>query len=75
MADDAGLVPVYEASQRERIALAEYAFREAGIPYSLVNETVSIIYPGVDGMAIVRFEVLKEDVERARAVVKRLESD
>ena len=74
MADEPELVSVYETNQRELIALAEYAFREAGIPYALSNADVSALYPLVSAMSSVRFEVLEEDVERARAVVRRLES-
>jgi hypothetical protein len=71
MADDGELVTVYETDLRERIALAEYALRAAGIPYIAANATISVIYP-VDGMAIVRFQVCPADAERALGVIRSL---
>jgi hypothetical protein len=71
MANDGDLVTVYETDLRERIALVEYALKDAGIRYIATNEMVSVVYP-VDGMAVVGFQVSADDADRARAVIAAL---
>lgn len=72
MADeDQAVVTVYETESLLEIGMVKSAFGEADIPFMAINDIVSSVYP-VDGMAIVKFQVLGRDVPRARQVLSDL---
>jgi hypothetical protein len=71
MAADDDLVIVYETDWRPHIAMVRLTLQQADIPFTAINDVVSGIYP-IDGMAVVRFQVLARDAARARQAIEDL---
>jgi len=70
-AENQRIVTIYETERIEKVAMLRMAFDDAGIPYITANDVVSTVYP-TDGMAVIRFQVLEGDAERAQEVVREL---
>ncbi len=70
-APDQRIVTIYETERIEKVAMLRMAFEDAGIPYMTANDVVSTVYP-TDGMAMIRFQILEVDVERAQEVLRAL---
>ncbi len=71
MADDEELVTVYETDRQVDVAIVKIALQDADIRFVAVNDVISTVYP-IDGMAVVGFQVLRRDAERARDTLTRL---
>jgi len=71
MAEQERIVTVYETELIEKVAMLRMALDDAAIPYMTANDVVSTILP-TDGMAVIRFQVLEGDVERAQEVLREL---
>ena len=69
--DGEELVAAYETDRHGTVAVVKMALRDADVPFIAVNDVVSGFCP-VDGMAIVSFQVCRDDLERARAVLVKL---
>ena len=69
--EDDAPVTVYETTKQHEVAVIRMALDDADIPFASPNETVSTIFP-VDGMAIVSFQVMPQDAERAREAIREL---
>ncbi|MFO8007142.1 MAG: DUF2007 domain-containing protein [Candidatus Brocadiia bacterium] len=73
-ADPDSLVTVYETRSRPRAAIVQIAFADHDIPFSILNDMMSTIYP-VDGMAVIGIQVRARDAERAAAVLQEMGLD
>jgi len=71
VADNDELVTVYETDVQTRVPMVKMALGDADIPFLCVNDVISTVLP-IDGMAVVGFQVLERDVERARQVLDDL---
>ncbi len=69
--EDQRIITVYETERIEKVAMLRMALENAGIPYITANDVVSTIYP-TDGMAMIRFQVLEGDAERAQEILREL---
>lgn len=70
-AEEDRVVTVYETERIEKVAMLRMALDDAGIPYITANDVVSAVLP-FNGMVMVRFQVLEEDLERAYEVLREL---
>jgi len=63
-------ITVYSTDRPVEVAMIKLALNSAGIEYVAVNDVISAVLP-VDGMAVVKFQVRREDVECALEVLRR----
>ena len=71
MSESDDFVTVYETDAQMQVAMVKMALEGADIPFVCVNEIISTVLP-IDGMAVVGFQVLAQDAERAREVIADL---
>ena len=65
---DDDLVTVYSTDNQVEVAFIKTQLDSAEIRYIAANDVISLVYP-VDGMAIVRFQVLRKDAAEAAEVL------
>lgn len=72
--DPDSLITIYETPNHARAAIVKMALSDHDIPYSVLNDMMSTIYP-VDGMAVIGIQVRACDADRAVELLEEMGLD